>query len=290
MPDVAKDTAMEPSTSASLSSTPSQLFSQLPDELWALVLSKFTWRGAWQQAKVLLCWRPGAAQALAAQPQLLAQLLSARYQTGSASSALHCAAERGRADVLGYLLTGRQHGVEVMVLTARSAARSGQASTLALLLKHIRANEGESAVQEAMDDAMYWAAADGHVHIVQQLLDQGASISHDALHRVAECGHHIVLRVLVAGGADLAAHGEGMLRTAAYYGRTQAAMVLLDAGVDANTVDVHFMAVLGYADMLQVLLQRGAQLSNAQEEACIQVAVRAGSPSIVKMLLGRRAQ
>ncbi len=38
---------MEPSTSASLNSTPSQLFNQLPDDLWALVLSKFVWNGAW---------------------------------------------------------------------------------------------------------------------------------------------------------------------------------------------------------------------------------------------------
>ncbi len=271
--------------------------SQLPDELWALVLSKFAWKGAWAQAKVLLCWRPGAGRALATQPQLLAQLLSSQYQPATYPGlfALDCAAVCGRADVTQVLLSQHQPDLHVVLSAAQAAAGKGHATVLGTLLEHVRVTWGDRARRSAVDECIDDARAKGHVALYEQLLDQCANSDRTcrrALIDAAAFGQVDIVRMLlrrIAGGRD---DYNIALKYAADYGETQAAALLLDAGAGASSFHYKaaYLAQIADGSMLQLLMRHGLRLNEPHALALVRKAASLGRHATARMVLAARVR
>jgi len=88
------------------------------------------------------------------------------------------------------------------------------------------------------DDAMYWAAGNGHVVVVRALITAtaGAHVFNESpLHHAARRGHADVVRLLLTVGANVHAANDYALRLAAESGHVEAARILLAAGADSMT-------------------------------------------------------
>lgn len=92
-------------------------------------------------------------------------------------------------------------------------------------------------------EQLHFAAQDGDVSTVKQLLDEGRDpnvfdeIGKTPLHYAAEAGHVEVMRLLLASGADVNTHDESVigntvLRDVAAICSIEVAKILVDAGAD----------------------------------------------------------
>lgn len=122
-----------------------------------------------------------------------------------------------------------------------------------------------------------WAACEGHVSLVQLLLELGASRDsmdtnwHTPLSWAAKTGHHDVVELLVNLGADKQSrdkYGQSPLSLAARYGQRAVVECLLKAGADIDSRDNNGQTPLLWAanqdhpDIVKLLLESGDESEN----------------------------
>ncbi len=193
--------------------------------------------------------------------------------------ALQSAASHGFGEVVQTLLRQHQPHHYKVLLTLRTVARQGQAAFVAALLEYTRATQGYAQLDNLIHVCIRSAAVGGHYALVDQLFAQSEDIdgaSRDALLWAAANKSVSILRMLLARGDGMRAHVSGALQTAAEYGQTAAAKVLLAAGAEAASVQysTYFLSRSADDSMLRLLLRHGMQLSEQQEEDLVREAVR----------------
>jgi hypothetical protein len=150
------------------------------------------------------------------------------------------------------LLLGR--GADIHALNDEAlqwAATNGHRDTVALLL-------GRGADIHAQNDmALWWAATNGHRDTVALLLDRGADIHAEddaALRWAAREGHRDTVALLLDRGADIHAADDGALRLAAKSGQRNTVKLLLANGADPTwitDVETAGVALAGITGSLQ---------------------------------------
>lgn len=176
-------------------------------------------------------------------------------------------------------------------------------------------NSGNNEITELLMAAgvkpdIYEAASIGRVELVAQflkedpsLLDSYSSEGFTALALASHFGHIETLKYLISCGGNINAVSKHAMNVtplhAALFGRRlEAAKVLVAAGADvtprrggtgwprAGWTALHYAAGLGFADLVQPLIERGADV-NAQDDkgkTPLRVAVEADQREVVKLL------
>jgi ankyrin repeat protein len=160
----------------------------------------------------------------------------------------------------------------------------------------------------AADSRIAEAAASGDVATVRSLLQQRADINGaqgdgmTALHWAAERGDDTLARVLLAGGADVAAvtriGRQTPLHLAAAGGHAAIVSLLLAAKADpavtttTGATPLHFAAGAGNVDAVTLLLDRGADVDSREPQwgqTPLMFAAAAGRTDVVQTLVKRGA-
>jgi len=103
---------------------------------------------------------------------------------------------------------------------------------------------------KATDEALNWAAGNGHLEVVKVLIKAGAKATDYALIYAARNGHLKVVKVLLSAGAKAS---EGALNWPAYYGHLKVVKVLLSAGAKATDGALNGAAFCGHLEIVKVL-------------------------------------
>lgn len=215
-------------------------------------------------------------------------------------TALHWAACIGSEAMVRILLelgadieARHNHGWTVM----HSAAASGHTDVLKLLR--------EKGAQVCGDDLL-WAAREGHVAVVQTLLDWGIDINtRDSTGDTPICiaaleKHESVVRFLVQKGADVGAkndHGGTALMNAAYNGTETIVQVLLESGAsvvekgESGYTALHRAASWGHTGSVQLLLEFGSEVNARTQngDTPLQRAAAHGSKATAQLLVDKGA-
>ena len=160
--------------------------------------------------------------------------------------------------------------------------------------------------QTTTDDILE-AARSGDLELVQTILDSDTTaigMSNDrgstALHFAAENGHIQIVELLLDLGADLEAidvDGDTPLMCAAIGGHSEVFKMLLSRGADADILNtsksgvLHYAAISGSVEIVNLLLDRGLDI-NAQNQGGatpLFEAIFRGNQEAVKFLLGKGA-
>jgi ankyrin repeat protein len=160
-------------------------------------------------------------------------------------------------------------------------------------------------VRRHQGSALHWAASQGELRTAQESLRQGAQIDSrnrktrkTPLIQSVHSDHADIVALLLAHGADLHAKRDGgpddAIRTAVLRNRAAVARVLLDNGVDANSMVyrgslLHIAAQRAYNnrdEVARVLVEKGANIESMYDgETPLQVACRSGSVEVARCLI-----
>jgi ankyrin repeat protein len=149
---------------------------------------------------------------------------------------------------------------------------------------------------------LHLASQNGHVEVVQVLLECGADSSAQnkdgstPLHWASLSGHVEVVQVLLECGADSSAQnkdGSTPLHWASQSGNVELVQVLLDRGADPSAkhndgwTPLHLASQFGHVEVVQVLLERGANPSaqNNNGWTPLHGASQLGHVEVVQVLL-----
>ena len=204
--------------------------------------------------------------------------------------------------------------------TIQQAAYAGNLALVAMLLRKGRkqagAGDGVGAASKDLDgrNAVHWAAAAGHLHVLEHLRDEGglapeafaAAVRNaddagwTALHSAVSAGHTSAVQFLLEHGADPAAktkHG----RTALHYLKgNAAAAALLTAALqpdDLNQQDetgnraLHRAAARGEVEVCRCLLASGARIDaqNGAGDTALHVACYEAQEEVARLLVASGA-
>jgi ankyrin repeat protein len=215
-------------------------------------------------------------------------------------TALHWAAYKGHKDIVALLL---ENGADPSSLpyhlmdTLRDPTAKGSMGLTAML---DRTNDDGSLLFGKVPP-LHWAVAGGHDDIVRQLLDWGADLhmeglgtSYTALETAADRGNEELIKLLMNVGAHAS---QRALNLAALSAHTEAAKILLDAGVDASLPDtlgllpLNRAASLGHETMIRLLLEAGADIHSvdATGESALHLAASEGHDSVAQLLINAGA-
>ena len=173
-----------------------------------------------------------------------------------------------------------KHSSELEVGKLLVACKEGSLEQVAEILQHDEDGVLIDSANATVDRPLIIAAWNGHGHIVELLLDQGAYIEatnndgNNALHCAAYRGFPDVTRVLLRKGAGIdmtdSLTGKSALIKAVYAGRQPIVEQLLQCKADTGAVDkqgytaLAFAAAFVHTDILKVLLANGAK-PNSQD-------------------------
>ncbi len=187
---------------------------------------------------------------------------------------------------------------------ALCAAIMGGHGKLAVAL--LRAGADPNATREiGQQSALWWAAGDGDLEVVDALLAKGATVDArdqwgaNPLQQAASSGHVEVLRLLLRRGADLHTpyhDGRSVLNFAIRGGQLAGVKALLDAGADLQSkqsvfTPLAFACFEGTTPMVKLLVQRGADVEQTidyqglQGATPLMLAAQAGKVKMVEALL-----
>jgi len=102
--------------------------------------------------------------------------------------------------------------------------------------------------------------------IIQKLIDEGANVhavDDEALRWAANNGHLEVVKILLENGADVHAGNDFALRWASYKGHLEVVEILLENGADVHACNdsaLQFAAGKGYLEIVKILLGNGADV------------------------------
>ncbi len=223
------------------------------------------------------------------------------------ATALAWAAYLDEADVVDLLMkagatpnTTDQYGETPLTL----AAATGDAAVMAKL---VAAGADATAARWNGETALMVAARAGTLPGVKLLLEHGAKIDaaetrkgQNALMWAAAEGHCEIVDYLIKRGADVKAVSKGgftPLVFAAQKGDVQSVKSLLDAGLSPNYVLSNGASVLGVAvtggkaDVVKVLLDHNVNVNSADKDGNtpLHVASQSGNLEVVKALLAKGA-
>lgn len=148
--------------------------------------------------------------------------------------------------------------------------------------------------QSVLDQKLVEASGQGDMHIVTNLLMQGADCRFDnsrALRRAATNGHVDIVDALLERGAHVNAQGGEALRYAVVGGHVGVVKLLLAAKADPNVMDGEPLikaAQKGDVDMTHALLQAGAEPHHSDHQA-LRISSFHGHFVVVELLLGAGA-
>lgn len=216
-------------------------------------------------------------------------------------TALHWAAYKGHKDIVSLLLENGANPSSLpyhLMHTLRDPTAKGSMGLTAML---DRTND-DGSLLFAKAPPLHWAVAGGHDDIVRQLLDRGADLhmeslgtSHTALETAADRGNDELIKLLMNAGAHAS---QRALNLALLSAHTEAAKILLDAGVDASLPDtlgllpLNRAASLGHETMVRLLLEAGADihLVDATGESALHLAASGGHDSVMQLLINAGAR
>ena len=150
--------------------------------------------------------------------------------------------------------------------------------------------------------ALHFAVQQKHADVVQVLIDAGADIKttndgHSSLRLAILSGELTTVKMLVEAGADVRAtdaEGATCLISAAYFGHTDTVRYLvglpevdLDRQVSRNYTALHFAVQEEHANVVQMLIDAGADLETKNDDGCspLHLASLSGELTTVKMLV-----
>jgi ankyrin repeat protein len=151
------------------------------------------------------------------------------------------------------------------------ASRSGSLAAVKLLLE--KGAKVDAADSRKGQNALMWAAAEGHSDIVDLLIQSGANVKtasdggFTALVFATQKGNANVVTNLIAAGADpnhTLPGGLSVLQVGVLAGKTPAAAVLMDHGANVNVADktgttpLHTAAQAGNLELVTKLLEKQA--------------------------------
>ncbi|GFY75388.1 ankyrin-1 [Trichonephila inaurata madagascariensis] len=150
------------------------------------------------------------------------------------------------------------------------------------------------------------AVCEGHHDIVRILLKQCAfdihalQDEHHLLHKAAENGHLIVVKVLLENGFEINAGSKDTtdtpLHSAIYYNHLEVSQFLLSKGADPNIRDqqgrtsLHVAASRGSTDLVEILVDEKADvfIKDSKNMSVIELAVLFNQFNVVKLLMEMR--
>ncbi|KAJ7435630.1 hypothetical protein FB451DRAFT_1379315 [Mycena latifolia] len=165
---------------------------------------------------------------------------------------------------------------------------------------------GQGIAPEDMVAALCAASSNGHIHLVELLIDAGAEINSEdvhygnALYAAAEANHESVVQLLIENGADVNAQGGdygNALNAASWNGDKSVVQLLIEKGADVNAQGGNCGNALLVASMnghklvVQLLIKKGADV-NAQGGFfgnALQAASWNGQELVVKLLIEKGA-
>ncbi len=137
-------------------------------------------------------------------------------------------------------------------------------------------------VHHQLDSALRWSANNGHLPVVQYLIEQCGSDVHadhdSALCWSAENGHLPVVQYLVEHGANVHAEDDYALRSSATNGHLSVVQYLVEHGADVHADEDYALCMssrIGYLPIVQYLVQAGADI-HAREYNIVRAVVRQG--------------
>lgn len=163
-----------------------------------------------------------------------------------------------------------------------------------------------SSIQAAATNELFYAAANGDIIKVRQLIEEGANVNlrienqWTPLQIAVTGGKTDVVRLLIEKGADINGRLPDQrtpLHTAAYMGRTDEAKFLIEKGADIRARDekqntpLHTASTFGKTDVARVLLDKGADINarNTDKDTPLHLAARGGKIDVAKLLVERGA-
>lgn len=192
-------------------------------------------------------------------------ILDSGFAAGDINEDLLAAGVTARSPAIVGLFLSRQHfGAQALSRPLKKAAGEGGEEVVRLLLRAMAHHADRADAKAALDAALEEAAGNGHVGVVQQLLDAGAQIN-------------------AGGGAALRA-------AINYDDDTRTVLYLLKAGANPDLTekrddDTPLMLAIeqGKKDVVRLLLDHGADHRH-NGLAPLQLAEKKGNPAVLALL------
>ncbi|CAJ1328452.1 unnamed protein product [Effrenium voratum] len=189
---------------------------------------------------------------------------------------------------------------EATCIDLLQAAGTGDAKHVIVLLE--KPHDPNAADRNSHVTPLFNASANGHLEVVQCLLDAGADKEKPTnegatpLHIAAGRGHQAVVQCLLDAGADKEKadnDGATSLHLAADQGHQAVVQCLLDAGADKDKADndgaapLHYAARDGHQGVAQCLLDAGADKDKADNDGATprRIAAVQGYEAVAQCLL-----
>ncbi|KAJ7435625.1 ankyrin repeat-containing domain protein [Mycena latifolia] len=160
---------------------------------------------------------------------------------------------------------------------------------------------------EDMDTALCAASSNGHIHLVQLLIDKGAKINFQDVHyghplaTASEEGHQSVVQLLIENDADVNAQGGdygNALQAASMNGHKSVVQLLIDKGANVNAQGGNYGNALqaasqnGHESVVQLLIEKDANVNAHGDHFgnALQAASFYGHMSVVQLLIVKGAE
>ncbi|XP_070608592.1 fibronectin type 3 and ankyrin repeat domains protein 1 [Erythrolamprus reginae] len=223
---------------------------------------------------------------------------------------LHRAVSRNDLEDVIIVLKGRPAVVNTLNKLGLSALMVASQKGYARLVQVLVENGADVNMKNASGkDSLMIACFAGHLNIVQYLRSQGASwLSRDfggctAMHWATDGGHCDVIEWMIQDGCEVDPRDSGiewtpLFRLCALSGKTDVAIILINAGADVNVKDkdgktpLMVAALNNHEDLVALLLEKGADpdIKNEFGKGALEMAKGLNRQSVVSIIEEKKKQ